>query len=557
MAKGIRLDTVGFGLTSDDLRSLRALASVWPEALRAAAERALPGLADGEFVDLSTGLPVGIGDADWEERWLRSWQELAAKGRSPADNLALLALAAGNCEKHLYGDRSQVSRLHVDLCAILHRCVAAAVGSVIENEAVANCRASALRDEHAAIGRLAELAEAAGNVAVLSVSMVNRQTLTYLSAADLQGIPALLAERLVGALRREDEVFVGRDSEWLLLLPAVRSMASPALAAMQVRRAFAEPVYLPGGRGLVLDVGVGAALLPDHCSTAEEVIHAARLARATLAASHEPFAMFHAGLRDEWQFRQVLAEEFRIALQSEELTLHLQPQLDMASGTCIGAELLLRWRRSNGQWVAPPLIVDIVEENGWHALFTNWLLRAALRISAELEECGVGIRVSLNLTPADLLDSDLPELLAQCLQTWRVAPSRLAVELTETAMMGDRERGFGIMRQLREIGVYLALDDFGTGYSSLSYLATLPLDEIKIDRSFVVGMRASAEGLRIVRTIIDLARDLGMVPLAEGVEDEAQRDQLVDLGCKAAQGYFYGKPMPFGDFVAWYRQRQA
>ena len=551
------IDSVGFGLMPTDLRSLRALGSVWPGALWEAAERIMAGTAAGEFVEISAGLPAGIGDPDWQERWLRAWQDLVARGTSPADLLVLFTLAAGNCERALYGDRSQLSRLHVDLCAILHRCAAAAVCGVLQFGEKANRVAAALPDEHAAIRRLGELAEAAGKVAVLSMSMVNRQALAYLSASDLQRIPALLAERLAASLRREDEVFVGRDVEWLLLLPDVRSLASPALAAMQLRRAFAEPLQLPGGRGVVLDVVVGAAMLPEHGGNPEEVIHAARLARATLVASHEPFAMFQEGLRDDWQFRHLLAEELNAALHDEELALYLQPQVDLASGTCFGAELLLRWRRRNGQWVAPPVVVDIIEENGWHSLFTSWLLRTAARTAAELQAAAVDIRVSLNLTPADLLDTDLPEVLAQSLQTWRVAPGRIAVELTETAMMGDRERGFGIMRRLRELGVFLALDDFGTGYSSLSYLATLALDEIKIDRSFVIGMGASADGLRIVRTIIDLTRDLGMVPLAEGIEDQAQRDQLFALGCEAAQGYFYGKPMPFDEFVAWYRQRQA
>lgn len=207
--------------------------------------------------------------------------------------------------------------------------------------------------------------------------------------------------------------------------------------------------------------------------------------------------------------------------------------------------------------MAPPIIVELIEENGWRTLFTDWLIRAALRQCAALDAAGVNISLSLNLTAGDLLDPDLPELVAQCLETWRIPAGRFTFELTESAMMGDRELGLSVMKKLRELGVRLALDDFGTGYSSLSYLATLPINEIKIDRSFVINMSVSAEGLRIVRAIIDLTHDLGMCSLAEGVESIEQRDQLLALGCQDAQGYLYGKPMPRDEFITWYFARSA
>lgn len=256
------------------------------------------------------------------------------------------------------------------------------------------------------------------------------------------------------------------------------------------------------------------------------------------------------------QARYQLSEELREALRKDSLMLYLQPQVEVGQG-CFGAELLLRWQRANGEWVAPPVIVDMIEEFGWRSQFTNWLVRAALRHCAELDAAGICVRLSLNLTAGDLLDTDLPELVGQCLESWRLPAGRFTFELTETAMMRDRARGLEIMSRLRDMGIRLALDDFGTGYSSLSYLATLPLNEIKIDRSFVVGMFSSIDNLRIVKTIIDLTHDLGMESLAEGVEDIAQRDQLFALGCSQVQGYLYAKPMPLLEFIAWYRAFQA
>ena len=198
----------------------------------------------------------------------------------------------------------------------------------------------------------------------------------------------------------------------------------------------------------------------------------------------------------------------------------------------------------------------MIEENGWRLMFNDWLLRAVMRAAAELEKAGIGIGLSFNLTAADMLDDDLPEFLEQNLQTWRIPGERFTLELTESALMFDRAKGSSIMHRLRKLGCRIALDDFGTGYSSLSYLVSLPLNELKVDRSFVVAMLDSADSLRVVSTIVDLARDLGMMPLAEGIEDEQQRDQLLALGCLAGQGYLYAQPMTIEQFIAWYHSEQ-
>ena len=180
-----------------------------------------------------------------------------------------------------------------------------------------------------------------------------------------------------------------------------------------------------------------------------------------------------------------------------------------------------------------------------------------MRTSAELDKAGCATRLSLNLTAADMVDTDLPEMIAQRLETWQIPGSRFMIELTESAMMADQARCLAVMERLAELGIGLALDDFGTGYSSLSYLVNLPFKEIKIDRSFIVAMTSSPDSLRIVRTIIDLTRDLEMTPLAEGVESAAQLAQLQVLGCDKVQGYLYAKPMPLDQFIPWMQSRSA
>lgn len=551
------IDYAAFGLSPEDLRSLKALTSVWKDALMWVAERFGSSGALQKFVERTAELPLSIADIGWQREWLHSWHKLSSSGFSLADMFSMFNHAVARCEADLFGDMQQVGRIQLDLLAILRRSVVAAISCAIELGEEARLSEIGLSGEFVAMRRLQEMAKADRAVAVLSVSLVNQRAFSHFSAAELQTIPGLLTEQLKRLLRPEDQAFVGHEGEWILLLPEVKTMAQPVLAATHIRRAFDEPVVLLSGRTVMLDVEIGMAMLPEHGSDAEEVILAARLARASVQGANEAFAMFDLGMRQHWLLRNELSEELRQALRHESLMLYMQPQVNAASGQCFGAELLLRWRRGNGDWVAPPIIVELIEENGWRTLFTDWLIRAALRQCAALDAAGVNISLSLNLTAGDLLDPDLPELVAQCLETWRIPAGRFTFELTESAMMGDRELGLSVMKKLRELGLRLALDDFGTGYSSLSYLATLPINEIKIDRSFVINMSVSAEGLRIVRAIIDLTHDLGMCSLAEGVESIEQRDQLLALGCQDAQGYLYGKPMPRDEFITWYFARSA
>lgn len=547
------IDYAAFGVSEDDLPSLRALDAVWRTAVaKAAAPYGTTHLLD-EFVARTGELPLRINENLWQRSWMHAWHKLSGRGFSLADMFGFFNRATAIAEADLFGGQPQIGRLQLELFGILRRSVVAAISCAIELGEEARDTEAGLPGEWMAMRTLREMGEGGQQVAVLSVSMVNRQALSNLTASELQSLPGLLSGQLSSLLRPQDKAFTGHEGEWLLLLADVTSMAQPALAASQIHRVFDHPVRLLGGRGILLDASIGIAMFPEHGNEADEVIQAARLARASLQVSRESFAIFDDSMRQRWQHRQQLSEELREALRKDRLMLYLQPQVNSDSRTCFGAELLLRWRRDNGDWVPPPLIVELIEEYGWRAQFTSWLLRAAMHQAAALDAEGIGISLSLNLTAGDLLDTDLPEIVGQCLESWRLPAERFTLELTETALMRDRERGLEVMTRLRAMGVRLALDDFGTGFSSLSYLATLPLNEIKIDRSFVVGMFSSVGNLRIVRTIIDLTHDLGMKSLAEGVEDIMQRDQLFALGCTQIQGYLYAKPMPMAEFIAWYR----
>src|SRR5574343_73030 len=546
------IDYHSFGLNEDELLSLRSLSAIWRLAIERAAQRFGDDSALKDFVGATNELPHKISDPAWQTAWLHAWHKLSGRGFTMAAMFSLFNYAVGYAEAELFGDRPQVSRIELHLFGILRRCVVAAISCAIELGEEARSAEAGLPGEFAALRCLRDYAASGRPAALLSVSMAKHKSFAHLTAAELDSIPALLTDQLTRLLRDDDQVFGGREGEWLLLLPDVRSMAQPVLAASQIRRAFADPLTLLSGRGLMLDVAIGAAMMPDHGTDASEIIQAARLARLGVRDEGERFAMFDDSIRRAWDQRLMLSRELSLALRNDCLQLYLQPQVDLQTEHCFGAELLLRWQRSNGDWVPPPVIVDIIDENGWRADFTNWLLRAAMRLGAELSIAGIPVTLSLNLTAGDLLDADLPELVRQILASWREPAPRYTFELMESALMIDRERGLGVMNRLRDLGIKLALEDCGTGYSSLSYLASLPLHEIKIDRSFVVGMVVSEESRRIVKTIVDLTRDLGMYPLAEGGEDASQCEQLLALGCSKVQGYFYAKPMPPDAFVTWY-----
>lgn len=552
-----RVDLVGFGLSPEDLSSLRALAVEWSVAVDEVFAESCGEAAVSAFVGEIRLLAGKLGDPAWQDGWLRHWQKLYGHGFSVSTLSQLMSHALDRCEDILFASEKAVPRLHLALFSLLRRAVMAVVSCAVDLGEEARLAEVGLPGELAALGCLRALVGKGGQLAVLSVSVVNRDAFVHLSASDLQSLPGLVSCRIQRQLRTQDCLFAGRDSEWLLVLPEVRSMTQPALAAAYLQREFAQPIWLASGKALSCDVIVGAAMLPEHGSDPEAVIAASRLARWSLLTSHQNFGWFHPDIQADWNKRFALAAEFKAALNQETMQLYLQPQVDARSGECVGAELLLRWQRQSGDWVDPQMAMEIAEENAWRPLYTDWLFRSALRIAHDLEVAGASVRLSLNLTAGDLLDEDLVDMIAQRLETWQMGGERFAIELTESAMLLNRERCLDTLFKLRALGFRLALDDFGTGYSSLSHLVSLPVDELKIDRSFIVAMNRSEEHLRIVRTIIDLARDLEMTALAEGVEEAAQIKQLQGLGCHYIQGFFYAQPMPPEAFIAWMQAPQA
>jgi EAL domain-containing protein (putative c-di-GMP-specific phosphodiesterase class I) len=253
--------------------------------------------------------------------------------------------------------------------------------------------------------------------------------------------------------------------------------------------------------------------------------------------------------------RLTLVSELRTALTSGGITVHVQPQGLLATGQVVAVEALVRWNHPQLGAVSPEEFIPVAERSGLIGPLTTRVLDDALAASARWRAAGHDLGIAVNLSARSLHDADLVEEVTRLLARHGVPSDRLTLEVTEGSVMTDPARAIALLHQLRDLGVRLSVDDFGTGYSSLSYLKRLPVHEVKIDRSFVTGLRTGGEDVAIVRAIVDLGRHLGLEVVAEGVEDTETWDLLAGMGCDIVQGWQLGRPMPTDQLPGWLESR--
>jgi EAL domain-containing protein (putative c-di-GMP-specific phosphodiesterase class I) len=246
-----------------------------------------------------------------------------------------------------------------------------------------------------------------------------------------------------------------------------------------------------------------------------------------------------------------LLSELRHAVDHGELRLFLQPKLALSSGTVVAAEALVRWQHPQRGLVPPLEFIPFAEQTGFVRQLTLWMFEEASRLWASLQTGAMPVRIAINLSTRDLLDLEFPARLDAILARHQLEAGAFCLEITESAIMDDPQRAESTLNRLAERGFKLSIDDFGTGYSSLAYLKRLPVDELKIDKSFVMNMEKDEDDAKIVRSTIDLAHNLGLSVVAEGVENQLIWDKLRELHCDEAQGYFMSKPLPAAEFAAW------
>ncbi|MBW3668238.1 MAG: bifunctional diguanylate cyclase/phosphodiesterase, partial [Actinobacteria bacterium] len=349
-----------------------------------------------------------------------------------------------------------------------------------------------------------------------------------------------------------DDAVVARlgGDEFAILLPAVGSPTAAAAVAEELLVALERP-FAVGDLNLEVGASIGVALAPVHGTDAATLLQRADVAMYSAKESRSGFEVYDAD-RDEYSPRRLmLAAELRHAIERGQLAIHYQPKADLRTNGITGVEALLRWHHPDYGFVPPDEFIPLAEHTGLIRALTRWVLAASIAQCGQWQRRGLHLNVAVNLSVRALLDVGLPDEVDALLKSAGVAASSLTLEITESSIMADPVRSIGVLNSLSELGTLLSIDDFGTGYSSLSYLKKLPVGEVKVDRSFVMNMSADQDDAVIVRSTIDLARNLGLRVVAEGVEDRPTWDQLTALGCDAAQGYYLGRPMPVVQLDRW------
>ncbi|KML54483.1 RNase II stability modulator [Burkholderia cepacia] len=311
------------------------------------------------------------------------------------------------------------------------------------------------------------------------------------------------------------------------------------------------PIHL-GLMEVYTSCSIGIAMHPQHGDSLETLIRSADTAMyVAKEEGKHTYRVFSLEMNQKVAKYMWLDTNLRKALEEEQFVLHYQPVVDIATGDVHGVEALIRWQSPDRGLVAPVEFIRFAEESGLIAPLGRWVMRTAAAQAAAWKAKGLGIRIAVNMSARQLQDMNIVHQLASILDSAGLKPGLLDIELTESCFIDDEDSAIGLMRQFRQLGAEIHLDDFGTGYSSLSQLSRLPLDAIKLDRTFITGIDRNPRSQALVRSVVSLAKALNFTVVAEGVETHAEADFLKQLDVDHAQGYYYARPMPAQAFEAW------
>jgi diguanylate cyclase (GGDEF)-like protein len=337
--------------------------------------------------------------------------------------------------------------------------------------------------------------------------------------------------------------------EFAILLPRTGVDEAKSVAT-RILKSLELPISLED-QNVDLGAGIGIAGFPEHGIDAESLLSRAEVAMYAAKTSGNEAVVYEPGLDKSSQQNLSLLSELRRAAEHHEFRLYVQPKVMLDTGMVVGLEALVRWVHPEKGMVFPDNFIPFAEKSGFIRTLTRWMLEQSAALCSELNSQGRRLRISVNISARDLLDQELPAKFAAILARHDIAPSSFCLEITESSIMDDPVRAQHTLEGLHAMGVDLSIDDFGTGYSSLAYLKRLPVDELKIDKSFVMKMERDADDAKIVRSTIDLGHNMGLIVVAEGLESEAVWELLRKMGCDQAQGYFISRPIPADQLAGW------
>ncbi|HQR50350.1 MAG TPA: GGDEF domain-containing phosphodiesterase [Methylophilaceae bacterium] len=361
-----------------------------------------------------------------------------------------------------------------------------------------------------------------------------------------------IAQRLMQVARDGDLVARISPKRWILGLRQIKSVAFANLAALKLQRLFEKPMVV-AGYPIFLKLRIGVAMAPEYGKQADQLLRVA-IEAARWAATTEDGVQFYSeavGLRGTREYG--LGERLRKALFENALELHYQPQFSMSRNRVVGLEALVRWTLPEGQ-VPPLLIIGTIEQENIVPQFTQWLIHTSFRNFADFRRQGIETTLSINLMNQMFALEELPEILTQAANVWKIPLDQVVLEVNEGSLLSDIDTTMWQIERLRETGISISMDDFGTGYASMTYLSRLEIDELKIDHSFIRAIPLSYRDKNVVRAIINLAVNFNLNIVAVGVETEDIARIIEELGCDIIQGSWVSQPLPPEKLVAWFKQ---
>jgi len=361
-----------------------------------------------------------------------------------------------------------------------------------------------------------------------------------------------IANRLLNAVA--DDTLVARvgGDEFVILVPNIGAVKDATEIAVSIEKTLKQPFTIDT-LDVDAQVSIGIALYPDHGNRKQELLQHAEVAMYIAKHEKSKFSLYHSSYDNRSPQRVTLTAELRQAIDRNDLVLQYQPKIRLTPGATPEFEGLIRWPHPRHRTLPPQEFIPLAERTGLIKNVTQWVLTNALQQLIHWHNQGLDASVAVNISAQDLHDDELVDHIAKHLARHNIAPHRLVLEITETSIMVNEQRASDTLHELAKMGVRLSIDDFGTGYSSLSHLSELPIHEIKIDKSFVADMAGNPTHKMIVCATIDLAHNLGLEVIGEGVADERTFRQLDDLGCHSAQGFFISRPLHAQDVAVWAR----
>jgi diguanylate cyclase (GGDEF)-like protein/PAS domain S-box-containing protein len=361
----------------------------------------------------------------------------------------------------------------------------------------------------------------------------------------------LVAQRLKAVLRESDTLARLGGDEFAILLPnVVNGRAAAEHVAEQVMRCFTEPVHC-GDNEFYLGAAIGVTLFPDDGKDTDTLVRRADVAMYAAKQSNTGFLFYDSQADTNTAQRLQMSSDLRRALEREEFELYFQPKVCLTSRRLIGVEALIRWNHPEQGLIPPALFIPVAEQTGLINAITDWVFRSAAARINQWKLDGLEMPVAVNVSARVFQSPNFIGQLRAILSSAAVPGRLLEIEITENVLMTDFERGYRLLCELHELGLSIAIDDFGTGYSSLAYLKRLPIDTLKIDKSFVLDMATDENDATIVRSTIDLGHNLGFKVVAEGIENSHVEEMLTLLGCDFAQGYHISHPLPAPALERW------